>query len=131
MVQQMSILFGPPRRECAMGSTTPSLGHRQQSGAAKGETESVGDIVVALREIAAALHDLARHAPSDPVRLLRAEQVAELLDLPARTIHDQAAARAIPHRRFGKHYRFSRADVEEIVRQMARTSGSRRPFRAA
>ncbi|EMD26047.1 hypothetical protein [Amycolatopsis azurea] len=29
---------------------------------------------------------------------------------------DRAAAGAFPHRRFGKHYRFSREDVAEIVR---------------
>lgn len=29
---------------------------------------------------------------------------------------DQAAAGVLPHRRFGKHYRFTRADVAEIVR---------------
>jgi len=38
----------------------------------------------------------------------------------------------IPHRRFGKHYRFSRADAEEIVRQMERAARpTRSPFRAA
>jgi excisionase family DNA binding protein len=86
----------------------------------------VGDIVVALHEVAAALRALARHAPPAPVRLLRVEQVAELLELPARTVRDQAAAGAIPHRRFGKYYRFNRADVEEIVRQMASNQRRRR-----
>jgi excisionase family DNA binding protein len=114
-----------------MGSTTPLFGQSQQSDATKGEPGSVSDIVAALRDIAVALHALASNVPPDPVQLLRADQVAELLELPARTIHDQAAAGAIPHRRFGKHYRFSRADVEEIVQQMARTARPRRPFRAA
>lgn len=114
-----------------MDSTTPLFTRSQQSNVTQGESGSVGDIVAALRDIAAALHTLASRQPPDPVQLLRADQVAELLALPARTVHDQAAAGAIPHRRFGKHYRFSRADVEEIVRQMARTARPRRPFRAA
>jgi excisionase family DNA binding protein len=64
--------------------------------------------------------------------VLRAEQVAALLDLPVRTVRDQAAAGVIPHRRFGKHYRFSREDVEAIVQQMARESRPRRrPQRVA
>jgi hypothetical protein len=38
-----------------------------------------------------------------------------LLQLSPRTLKDQAAAGAVPQHRFGKHYRFTRADVAEIV----------------
>lgn len=94
--------------------------------------EAPGPIAAALRDIAAAVRELADRAEPDPLRLLRAEEVAELLALPARTVRDRAAAGAIPHRRFGKHYRFSRSDVDAIVRQMERTAPSvRRPLRAA
>ena len=79
----------------------------------------------ALREIAAAVRELAGGVEPDPLRLLRAEEVAELLGLPARTVHERAAAGVIPHRRFGKHYRFSRGDVEVIVGLMARDAPPR------
>ena len=92
-------------------------------------------VVAALREVAEALHVLAEHAPRDPHRLFRAEEVAELLQLPVRTVRDRAAAGAIPHRRFGKHYRFSVADVERIVGSMERLPRQRQrrpgPLRAA
>lgn len=89
-------------------------------------------VVAALQDIVAAVRDLADHAPVDPRQLLRAEQVAELLQLPARTVRARAAAGAIPHRRFGKHYRFSLADVEHIVQAMECNPQQRhRPLRAA
>lgn len=89
-------------------------------------------LVAVLREIADALREVRGQATPDPLRLLRAEQVAELLGLPVRTVRDQAGAGVIPHRRFGKHYRFSREDVEAIVHQMAREPRPRRtPFQAA
>ncbi|MFD9961937.1 helix-turn-helix domain-containing protein [Amycolatopsis sp. NPDC058986] len=70
----------------------------------------------AIRELAYAVRLLAKHAPRDPDTLLTAEQVGELFGLSPRTLKDRAAAGALPHRRFGKHYRFSRGDVAEIVR---------------
>jgi excisionase family DNA binding protein len=89
-------------------------------------------VVKALTDIAGAVRELAAdRGEQDPLRLLRAEEVAQLLRLPLRTVHERAAAGVIPHRRFGKHYRFSRADVEEIIRQMARTARPRGSFRAA
>jgi len=57
--------------------------------------------------------------PADPDALLTAEEVAELLQLSPRTLKDQAAAGVLPHHRFGKHYRFTRGDVAEIVRLSA------------
>lgn len=90
-----------------------------------------GAVVEALRDIAVAVREMVERGEPDPLRLLRVEEVAQLLGLPLRTVHDRAAAGVIPHRRFGKHYRFSRADVEEIIRQMERTARPRRPLRAA
>jgi excisionase family DNA binding protein len=83
--------------------------------------------------VAEALRDIANKSEPDPLRLLRAEEVAELLALSARTVRDRAAAGVIPHRRFGKHYRFSRADVEAIVGLMAREAppSAPRDLRAA
>ena len=57
--------------------------------------------------------------PVAPDALLTAEEVGELLQLSPRTLKDQAAAGVLPHHRFGKHYRFTRADVAEIVRLSA------------
>jgi excisionase family DNA binding protein len=81
---------------------------------------SVEEVAEALRDIAAAVREFAGRAEPDPLRLLRVEEVADLLALPVRTVRDRAAAGVIPHRRFGKHYRFSRADVAAIVESMAR-----------
>ncbi len=46
--------------------------------------------------------------------------------LSPRMLKDQAAAGVFPHRRFGKHYRFSREDVAEIVQL---TKSEVRPYR--
>ncbi|MBN6041233.1 helix-turn-helix domain-containing protein [Amycolatopsis sp. 195334CR] len=74
------------------------------------------DLPTAVRQLAEAVHTLAVAAQRDPDALLTAEQVGKLLGLSPRTLKDQAAARVFPHRRFGKHYRFSRDDVAEMVR---------------
>lgn len=76
----------------------------------------IDGVVAALRELAGAVRALAPSVPHDPDALLTAEQVGELLAIPTRTVKDQAAAGVLPHRRFGKHYRFSRDDVADIVR---------------
>jgi hypothetical protein len=44
----------------------------------------------ALRDIAAAVREVAGGVEPDPLRLLRAEEVADLLALPARTVHERA-----------------------------------------
>ncbi|MFG1646344.1 helix-turn-helix domain-containing protein [Amycolatopsis sp. NPDC049252] len=86
------------------------------------ETECVQDdahdcaVAAAVRELAAAVRATAPAPPEDPNVLLTAEEVGELLQLSPRTLKDQAAAGVLPHRRFGKHYRFTRSDVAEIVR---------------
>ena len=66
--------------------------------------------------------------------LLTAEDLAERLKIPARTIKGQASAGRLPHHRFGKHYRFSRDDISEILRitkQQPVTRTGRRLARAA
>ena len=76
-------------------------------------------VAAAIRELAAAVRATTPEPPADPDALLTAEQVGELLQLSARTLKDQAAAGVLPHHRFGKHYRFTRGDVAEIVRLSA------------
>jgi excisionase family DNA binding protein len=114
-----------------MSSAVPPS-HPCQRHGTESDSADAHALVAALREIVDALREMREQTTPDPLRLLRAEQVAELLDLPVRTVHDQAAAGVLPHRRFGKHYRFSRADVEAIVQQMARDSRPRHAsFRVA
>ncbi|UOZ04868.1 helix-turn-helix domain-containing protein [Amycolatopsis sp. WQ 127309] len=69
-----------------------------------------------IRELAAAVRATVPEPQADPDALLTAEEAGELLHLSPRTLKDQAAAGVMPHHRFGKHYRFTRADVAEIVR---------------
>jgi excisionase family DNA binding protein len=76
-------------------------------------------VAAAIRELAAAVRATVPEPPADPDALLTAEEVGELLQLSPRTLKDQAAAGVLPHHRFGKHYRFTRADVSEIVRLSA------------
>ncbi|WP_093261190.1 helix-turn-helix domain-containing protein [Saccharopolyspora shandongensis] len=83
---------------------------------------AAAELAEAAHELAEAIRALAEHAPRDPDALLTAEQLGHLLRLSPRTLKEQAAAGAIPHRRFGKHYRFSREDAAEIVRRAGRTA---------
>jgi excisionase family DNA binding protein len=76
-------------------------------------------IAAAIREFAVAVRAATPESPADPDALLTAEEVGELLQLSPRTLKDQAAAGVLPHHRFGKHYRFTRGDVAEIVRLSA------------
>jgi excisionase family DNA binding protein len=69
-----------------------------------------------LQMLSAALKEIANRLPIDPDALLTAEQLGELFQLSPRTLKDQAGAGVIPHHRFGKHYRFSRADIQQILR---------------
>lgn len=82
-----------------------------------------------LQILSEALKELAKRLPADPDALLTAEQLGELLQLSPRTLKDQADAGAIPHHRFGKHYRFSRGDIQQILRitQHEPTYRSQRP----
>jgi excisionase family DNA binding protein len=76
-------------------------------------------VAVAIRELAAAVRATVPEPLPDPDALLTAEEVGELLQLSPRTLKDQAAVGVLPHPRFGKHYRFTRGDVAEIVRLSA------------
>jgi excisionase family DNA binding protein len=76
-------------------------------------------VAAAIRELAKAVRATMPVPLADPDALLTAEQVGELLQLSPRTLKDQAAAGVVPHHRFGKHYRFTRGDVAEIVRLSA------------
>jgi excisionase family DNA binding protein len=84
------------------------------------DVECPDGVAAAIRELAAAVRATVPAPPEDPDALLTAEQVGELLQLSPRTLKDQAAAGAVPHHRFGKHYRFTRDDVAEIVRISAK-----------
>lgn len=81
--------------------------------------ERIDGVAAAIRELAAAVRAASPEPPADPDALLTAEEVGALLQLSPRTLKDQAAAGVLPHHRFGKHYRFTRADVAEIVRLSA------------
>jgi excisionase family DNA binding protein len=77
----------------------------QQSGA-------LADSLVALT---GAIRDLVARSPMSSEELLTAEQLGELFRLSPRTLRDLAAAKLVPHHRIGKHYRFSRDDIAEIL----------------
>ena len=99
---------------------TKLFSHNERRTLMTEQPDATASVVDAIRDVAAAVRTLADHAPTDPHRLLRAEDVATLLQVPVRTVRARAAAGAIPHRRFGKHYRFSMSDVEHIVDAMQR-----------
>lgn len=125
--------MGVRERKAALSTHDDVHEHtRRQPSPIVGDDGAPAQVVTAIRDVADAIRDLADHAPADPHQLLRAEEVAQLLQLPVRTVRDRAAAGAIPHRRFGKHYRFSLADVEQIIQSMERTPRQHRgPLRAA
>ncbi|MEU4570818.1 helix-turn-helix domain-containing protein [Micromonospora sp. NPDC023956] len=50
----------------------------------------------------------------DTKQWLDQKQLTELLNVPATWVRDKVTARAIPHRRVGRHVRFTPADVAEI-----------------
>jgi excisionase family DNA binding protein len=96
-------------------------------------TDSLADIpqwtvvlVEHLKLLSSVLHEIERRLPADPDALLTAEELGELLQLSARTLKEQAGAGVIPHHRFGKHYRFSRDDVREILRRTQHEAPVRR-----
>ncbi|MGC5019053.1 helix-turn-helix domain-containing protein [Micromonospora sp. DT47] len=45
---------------------------------------------------------------------LTVEQVAELFQIPAKSVTNMCRAEELPHNRVGKHYRFSPAAIAEI-----------------
>jgi excisionase family DNA binding protein len=49
-------------------------------------------------------------------RLLTIQEVAELLNVPERWVRDKVTERAIPFTKIGKHVRFTRDHIRQIVR---------------
>jgi excisionase family DNA binding protein len=98
-------------------------------------TESIAALAASVGALAEVVAQLTASARADrPGELLTAEDLSERLKIPARTIKDQACAGRFPHHRFGKHYRFSRDDITEILRitkQQPVTRAGRRLVRAA
>lgn len=97
----------------------------------RGEVES-GDqadaLVLSLKELTGVIRDLVTRSPVSSEELLTAEQLADLFRMSPRTLRDLAATGHIPHHRIGKHYRFSRDDIAEILqmtRQIPRNRRSR------
>lgn len=62
------------------------------------------------------------------VRLFTADQATDLLQIPASWLRKKAAAGHIAHTRIGRHLRFSRADLEQLINSGRRSAG-RRPLR--
>jgi excisionase family DNA binding protein len=59
-------------------------------------------------------------------RLLTAQEVAELLSVPASWVYAEARAGRIPHVRVGRYRRFSREAIEQWARALER-GPQRRP----
>ncbi|WP_160050975.1 helix-turn-helix domain-containing protein [Nocardiopsis sp. FR4] len=56
---------------------------------------------------------------SVPERLLTIPEAARVLAVPESWLRERVRLRRIPHRRLGKHVRFSTADLEQIVERAA------------
>jgi excisionase family DNA binding protein len=98
----------------------------RMSASASDSVDGGAALAASIRDLASAIRTLAEQASRDPNALLTAEEAGALLGLSPRTLKDRAAAGVLPHRRFGKHYRFSREDVAEIVEL---TKSAVRPYR--
>ncbi|SDW31068.1 DNA binding domain-containing protein, excisionase family [Amycolatopsis xylanica] len=84
------------------------------------DTADVLVLTSAICRLTDAVEMLASRQPRDAQALMTADELGQLLGISPRTLKDQANAGTFPHRRFGKHYRFSREDVSEITRLAAR-----------
>lgn len=84
------------------------------------DTRDVLALTAALCGLVDAVRELSARQPRDEQALLTADELGQLFGISPRTLKDQANAGVFPHRRFGKHYRFSRADVAEITRAAGR-----------
>jgi excisionase family DNA binding protein len=74
---------------------------------------SVGEVRVAQAE----RHDKDGAVPE---RLLTIPEAAKALAVPESWLRERIRLRRVPHRRLGKHVRFSTADLEQIVERAAR-----------
>lgn len=62
---------------------------------------------------------------------LSTKQMAEVLGIPYTTLRDKVTARAVPHRRVGKHVRFTPEDVAALKEQTFEPVASTTRRRAA
>lgn len=76
-------------------------------------------VAAAIRELAAAVRATTPEPSADPTRCSPRKRSGRCCSWRPRTLKDQAAAGALPHHRFEKHYRFTRGHVAEIVRLSA------------
>jgi excisionase family DNA binding protein len=72
-------------------------------------------LVRCLAQLTMAIRDLVARSPVSSEELLTADQLGALFRLSPRTLRDLASAGLVPHHRIGKHYRFSRSDIAEIL----------------
>ncbi|OLF13643.1 hypothetical protein BLA60_00025 [Actinophytocola xinjiangensis] len=84
------------------------------------------NLIWSVQELAAAIRELVARSPVSSEELLTAEQLAELFRMSPRTLRDLAASNRIPHHRIGKHYRFGRDDIAEILEMTRQVSRARR-----
>jgi excisionase family DNA binding protein len=54
-------------------------------------------------------------ASVEPAALLSIEDAARVLNVPVHWLRKKVTAREVPHTRLGKHVRFTRAHLDEIV----------------
>ena len=112
------------------GATTAAKNLQPSEG---GDAAEHNDALVnALTELSAAIRDLVARSAVSPEELLTVEQLGDLFRMSPRTLRDLASTGQVPHRRIGKHYRFSREDIAEIC-EMAKqpVRGRTRPLRLA
>jgi excisionase family DNA binding protein len=88
-------------------------------------------LIDSLMKLTNAIRDLVARSPVSSEELLTAEQLGDLFRLSPRTLRDLAAAGLVPHHRIGKHYRFSRDDIAEILHTTKQILKNRRPSRRA
>lgn len=64
-----------------------------------------------------------------PERLLTIPEAARVLAVPESWLRERVRLRRVPHRRLGKHVRFSAGDLEQIVERAAQqVAPTRRTF---
>jgi ribonuclease D len=78
-------------------------------------SEHPAALIACIADLTQAIRDLVTRSPVSSEELLSAEHLGELFRMSPRTLRDLAATRAVPHHRIGKHYRFSRGDIGEIL----------------
>lgn len=96
------------------------------------DPDHIERIIASLTALTSAIRELVARTPVSAEELLSAEQLGELFRLSPRTLRDLASAGCVPHHRIGKHYRFSRDDVADILQATKQTPRQRQQrWRAA